>query len=100
MAKNIDIAFVPPQFINAENPQNFHLFEGHFNPSTKRFTPTDGKSCCGNYTHVRNGQFDEVTTENSIEATLRKAREIAKRLETEGKNICGRCVATLYRDNI
>lgn len=97
----INYAFVAPQKINAENAQNFHIFEGHYDPIQKQFVSSDDKSCCGKCKCTSSSDYARVCElDDTYEVARKKAREVAKGFEDRGKKVCGQCVATLFSDRI
>ena len=92
-------SFVKPQFIDAENAQNYHIFEGHIDPRDGHFVSSNRKSCCGKY-HCTSPSAYEIVFLSPNEDLLMKVRKIAKWHEDRGEKVCGQCVATLFSDNI
>lgn len=82
-------AFVKPEYIDAENARNIHIF----NASSK----ADGiyavkSSCCGNVT--RKSEWTPLRYEEGKDG----GRSYAAKLENNENETCGKCVATLYSD--
>ena len=101
MKKKINIALVAPKFIDAEDAQNYHLFEGHYNPITKQFVQSGKASCCGKCRCTSSSEYARISyLDCTCEEARKKAREVVKRFEDNGKRVCGQCVATLYSDDI
>ena len=99
MDSKTDYAFYKPQYIDAEDAKNIHIFEGHYNREDKTFLCAK-KSCCGNCGRVSDAKWSEVAAECSDEETRKTARAIAKNYEDRGITVCGQCVARLYSDEI
>ena len=94
-------ALVAPMFIDAENAQNYHLFEGHYNPLTRQFVPSGEASCCGRCRCTAPFGYARISDNDWPDEIARMdAREVVKQFEDLGKGVCGQCVATLYRDDI
>ena len=101
MKKKINIALVAPEFIDAQDAQNHHLFEGYYNPITRQFDPSGKESCCGKCRCTSSSEYARISyLDCTCEEARKKAREVVKRFEDNGKRVCGQCVATLYSDNI
>lgn len=97
----INFAFVAPKKINAEKAQNFHIFEGHYDPRKRQFEPSDNKSCCGKCHCNTSSDYARVCElDCTIEEARKRAREVAMRYEDSGKRVCGQCVASLFSDGI
>lgn len=101
MKKKNNFALVAPEFIDAENAQNHHLFEGHYNTITRQFEPLGKESCCGKCRCTSSSEYARISyLDCTCEEARKKAREVVKRFEDNGKRVCGQCVATLYSDDI
>ena len=100
MDSKTDYAFYEPQYIDAEDAKNVHIFEGHYNRDKNTFSRSGKFSCCGNCSLVSNAKWSKVAAEYSDEETRKTARAIAKNYEDRGITVCGQCVARLYSDEI
>ena len=100
MIDKLVYVFVKPQFVDAENAQNYHIFKGYYDLRTGHFISfTNGKSCCGKC-HCKSSSERVRPFENPNEDSLMAARRYAAYLEEHGKKVCGQCVATLFSDGI
>ena len=83
MKKKINIALVAPKFIDAEDAQNYHLFEGHYNPITKQFVQLGKASCCGKCRCTSSSEYARISyLDCTCEEARKKAREVVKRFTT------------------
>lgn len=107
-------ALIPPKFINADNPENYHLFDATINNGSINISKI---SKCGEYTKKINfsplskssisvicnsqnykydfyysGEYDVFyfSDENTARVVIAFFR---------GDKACGTCISTLYADN-
>ena len=102
MSKIQTYVFVEPEYIEAEDAKNIHIFEANYdNEENKVYVKNPNcYSCCGRCSVKKYWKCLKMASGNSLEEKRKDARRIAKEFEDIGRTVCGQCVSTFYNNDI